>query len=178
VLFQAGSELTAYDLATGKVRWSYAAEGLATVASPVVAGDKVLTWGKQSVLLKPTGRPETPEVAWTSNRLKAGGYATPVFYQDRIYSLNGEILQCGSAADGKVIWDLRLKGPISASPVAAEGRLYIVNEKGVTQVVQLGDKPEIIAENNLGDLFLATPAIANGVIFLRSDKMLYCIGKK
>jgi len=130
------------------------------------------------VALKPGAEGESPAVLWKSNRLKIGGYATPLYYRDHVYTLNSAgVLICGDANTGKMVWDLRLKGPFSASPVAADGRLYIVNEKGLTQVVKLGDKPEIEASNDLADDMLATPAIAADCIFLRSDGWLYCIGK-
>ncbi|HLW68172.1 MAG TPA: PQQ-binding-like beta-propeller repeat protein, partial [Gemmataceae bacterium] len=134
--------------------------------------------GKQTAALKPNPNLGTPDVVWSSTKVKANGYATPLYYRDRIYTLNGPILICADATNGKQLWDLRLKGPIDASPIAADGRIFIVNEKGLTQVIQPGEQPKIITENNLADDILATPAIANGAIFLRSDKMLYCIGKK
>jgi hypothetical protein len=62
--------------------------------------------------------------------------------------------------------------------VIADGRAYVVNDKGRTCVVSLDDKPAVLARNDLGDHFQATPAIANGCIYLRSDKWLYCIGAK
>jgi outer membrane protein assembly factor BamB len=178
ILFQAGAELVAYDPGTGKQRWSYAGEDLSTIPSPIIAKDLVLVPGKQTAALKPNPNLGTPDVVWSSVKVKASGYATPLYYRDRVYTLNAAILVCADAATGKPLWDLRVKGPIDASPIAADGRIYIVNEKGLTQVIQLGEQPEIIAENNLADDILATPAIANGAIFLRSDKMLYCIGKK
>ena len=52
------------------------------------------------------------------------------------------------------------------------------NEDGLTFVVELGDQPKILSENPVGEAILATPAIANGCIFLRSDKHLYCIGSQ
>src|SRR5262249_55631940 len=101
-------------------------------------------------------------------------------YQGKVFSLNGAaVLQCADAKNGKVVWDVRLKGPISASPVAGDGRIYIVNDKGQTQVVKIGEKDGVIeATNDVGEEILATPAIAGGAIFLRSDKRLFCIGKK
>jgi outer membrane protein assembly factor BamB len=177
ILFQAGAELVAYDPATGKPRWTYAGEDLSTIPSPIIAGNLVVVPGKQTTALKPSENLGTPEVVWSSLKVKASGFATPLYYRDRIYTLNGPILICADAANGKQLWDLRLKGPIDASPIAADGRIYVVNEKGLTQVIQLGEQPDIFAENNLADDILATPAIANGAIFLRSDKMLYCIGK-
>ncbi len=136
--------------------------------------------GSELIALKPGAAGETPAVAWKQKKLQPGGYATPLAYHGKVFSLNSTfVLQCADAKNGKLLWDLRLKGPISASPVAGDGRIYIANEKGQTQVVKVGDKEGVIeATNDVGDEILATPAIAGGAIFLRSDARLFCIGKK
>ena len=130
------------------------------------------------VALRPAKDGTEPEVVWRSNKLRAGGYASPVYYQDRVYTFNSVGVVCGDAADGKLLWDQRIAGPMSASPVAGDGKLYLVNEKGTTVVLEAGDQPRILARNQLDDeTILATPAIADGAIFLRSDAHLYCIGR-
>jgi outer membrane protein assembly factor BamB len=181
IIFQGQEELVAYDATNGQRRWSYTGEGgRSSIPSPIVGPDgEVLTPGGDLVALKPAEEGQTPTVLWKASKLKGGGYPTPLYYQGCVYALNSTgILVCGDGKDGKELWRERVKGPIAASPVAADGRIYIVNEKGLTSVVKLGDKPMIEAENDLGDDILATPAIANGCIFLRSDKFLYCIGSK
>ena len=85
------------------------------------------------------------------------------------------MVNCFEAGDGKVVWQQRVKGPFSASPVASDGKVYLVNEDGLTTVVQDGPRPRILRTNPLGDTILATPAIAGGAIYLRSDKYLYCV---
>jgi hypothetical protein len=60
----------------------------------------------------------------------------------------------------------------------ADSKLYVVNEDGDTYVVKLAEQGQLLATNSLGEQVLATPAIADGAIFLRSDKHLFCIGKK
>jgi outer membrane protein assembly factor BamB len=179
VVFQAPDELVAYDLATGKRLWGYGDSRLSEIPSPIIGenGD-VLAPGSEMVALKPGEAGESPRLLWKSNKLRAGGYCTPLYYRGRVYALfsNG-IMQCGDAKTGKIVWDLRLKGPISASPIAADGRIYVVNDAGLTQVVKLGDTGSIESTNSIGDEILATPAIANGAIFMRSDKHLYCVGK-
>lgn len=181
VLFQGADELVAYDLESGKRNWGYAEGKLSTIPSPTL-GEKgeVLVPGGELVALKPGAAGESPEVKWKSARLRPGSYSTPLAYQGKVFSLNGTgVLQCADAKNGKLLWDVRLKGPISASPVAGDGRIYIVNEKGQTQVVKVSDKEGVIeSTNDVGDEILATPAIADGAIFLRSDKHLFCIGAK
>jgi outer membrane protein assembly factor BamB len=173
VLMQGMYGLTAYDPATGAPRWTFDAEELAQIPSPVPAGDLILAPGRGLLALRPTeGGP--PEVVWKSPRL--GSIApTPLVADGRVYVLKGSILVCGSVANGKELWSERLKGSYSASPVLADGKLYLVNEDGVTTVVRPGAKPQVLAANDLRDPMLATPAVARGAIYLRSDKYLYCV---
>ena len=182
VLLQSGGQLTAVDPATGGKRWSFETKGIATASSAVVVGDTVYLPASEFTALKPRADGATPEIRWTSNRLRPG-YSSAVVYQDRVYTLNGGgILVCADAADGKVLWQERVKGPFSSSPVIADGKLYAVNEEGEAFVVELGDKPKLLATNTVKpadkDYFLATPAIADGAIYLRCDAFLWCIGGK
>jgi outer membrane protein assembly factor BamB len=71
-----------------------------------------------------------------------------------------------------------VEGPFSASPVAADGKVYLVNEAGRATVFRAGDRPEVLSENEVGAAILATPALADGAIFLRSDQHLYCISER
>jgi outer membrane protein assembly factor BamB len=68
-------------------------------------------------------------------------------------------------------------GTYSASPVLADGRIYATNEDGVTSVVKAGTEFQVLAENELDDYTLSSPAIAGGRIFLRTTKFLWAIGK-
>lgn len=181
VLLQSGSQLTAVDPATGGKRWAFETKGIATASSAVVVGDTVYLPAGEFTALKPRADGATPDVRWTSNRLRPG-YSSPVVHQDRVYTLNSGILVCADAADGKVLWQERLKGPFSSSPVIADGKLYAVSEEGEAFVVELADKPKLLATNTVKpadkDFFLATPAIAGGAIYLRCDGFLWCIGGK
>ena len=85
-------------------------------------------------------------------------------------------LMCFDGKDGKLAWQERVEGPTSASPVAADGKVYLVNEAGLTVVFRAGDRPETLSRNELGEGVLATPALAERAIFLRSERHLYCIG--
>src|SRR5207253_2414080 len=106
--------------------------------------------------LRPTAS-GSPEVVWKTARLHPA-YATPLYYRDRLYVINSgtEILHCADVRTGKVLWQQRLKGSFSASPVAAAGRLYLVNEEGLAFVIEPGDEPRVVAENALGETMLAT----------------------
>ena len=87
-------------------------------------------------------------------------------------------MACADLKTGKRLWQLRLKGPFTSSPVAAGGHLFFFNEKGLGQVVKPGDKRGTIAgEGDLGETILATPAISNGAIYVRSDGHLWKIAR-
>jgi outer membrane protein assembly factor BamB len=77
-------------------------------------------------------------------------------------------------ASGKLLWQERVTGPFSASPVVADDKIYVVNEKGRIFVLQTGEQSKILGTGDLDDVILATPAIADGAVFFRSDRWVYC----
>jgi outer membrane protein assembly factor BamB len=85
---------------------------------------------------------------------------------------------CFDTATGKRHWQARLGNHYSASLVAAEGLVYFLADDGTTKLVRPGPKPEIVAENALGEYCYASPAISQGQLFIRGEKHLYCIGAK
>jgi outer membrane protein assembly factor BamB len=101
-----------------------------------------------------------------------------LFYQGLLYVTNEiGIVLCADAATGKPVWRERLGGIFFASPVAGDGKIYLVSETGETFVLQSGREAKVLSKNDLGERFLASPAISEGLLFLRSDDMLFCIGK-
>jgi outer membrane protein assembly factor BamB len=177
VVFQNERAVTAYDPATGKVRWTYPTEKGSTIPSPVVSGDLVFAPGTQLVALRPGADGATPEVVWRSNKLSSG-FPSPLVYKDRIYAVTRLGVNCVSAKNGELLWQQRVKGPFAASPVVGDGKMYVTTEDGVVTVLKLGDRSEVLAVNEMDDTLLATPAIAGGRLYLRSDKYLYCVGGK
>jgi len=104
---------------------------------------------------------------------------TPIGYQDRIYMVrNGGILTCMDAATGRVVYRGRVgaHGPYFSSPVIAGGRLYVTSGEGVVSVLALGDHLEVLATNDLGESVMATPAVAGGVLYLRTASALFAFG--
>jgi outer membrane protein assembly factor BamB len=156
--------------------WNYKSRNLGSVPSPVLADDLVIVPGNPSVALR-VSEDGKPEVVWKSRKL-AVAYASLVAYKGRIYALTGIGVACLDAAMGEEIWRERLGSGFSASPVIADGKLYVAKEGGDTSVVELGETPKILANNALKETLLATPAIANVAIYLRTEKHLYCIAAK
>jgi outer membrane protein assembly factor BamB len=178
VLFQGDGAAEAVDAKTGKTIWSFDGPGLATIPSPTYAdGVLYLTSGRGSVVaVKPLENSKSEELFRADNVL--AGYPSPVVYQGKLYGLTDVAVTCFDLKTKTELWKQRVEGKFSATPVIADGKLYAVNEKGRGFVLDItGDKPKVIAKNDIDDKIQATPAIANGAIYLRSDSMLYCIGK-
>jgi outer membrane protein assembly factor BamB len=82
------------------------------------------------------------------------------------------------AKTGERVWQQRVEGIFSASPVAGDGKVYFASETGETIVMKSGRTPEVIARNDIGERLMASPAISNGQIFLRTDNQLFAIGRR
>ena len=183
-----GDCVTGHDLATGKELWR--GNGLnpqnnpnfRTIASAVVFDGMIYAPTRERPLIafKAGGRGNITEShkAWTFN---AGpDVPTPVTDGKYFYSFNDRgIVYCLDAKTGATIWGpQRIKPAIySASPVLADGKIYITNEDGVTTVLKAGDKFEVLAENDFAEYTLSSPAISDGRIYMRTTAFLYAIGK-
>ncbi|HEV8482214.1 MAG TPA: PQQ-binding-like beta-propeller repeat protein [Blastocatellia bacterium] len=117
-------------------------------------------------------------VAW---KLKRGVSNKPsiLLVDDLIFMINDTgIASCIEAKSGEVIWQKRIGGEYSASPVYAEGRVWLFSEDGKTSVIRSGRNFELLAENQLDEGFLSSPAIANNAFYLRTRTHLYRIEKR
>jgi outer membrane protein assembly factor BamB len=102
----------------------------------------------------------------------------PVLWGALLFTVTDDgIARAIDAYDGHLRWKQRLKGDYKASPVAAEGRIYFLNTSGLCTVVSAADRFERLAENQLPDTTLASPAISGGKIFIRGRSTLYAVGK-
>jgi outer membrane protein assembly factor BamB len=120
-------------------------------------------------------------IAWAHPR--QGNYMqTPIVVGNRLYGCtDGGVLTCFNAIDGKIIYSERLGGPTqgyTASPVSDGRHLYFPGETGKVMVVPATDQFSVVATNNLGDNCMASPAIADGTIFFRTQGKLIAIGEK
>jgi hypothetical protein len=88
------------------------------------------------------------------------------------------VLTSASVETGEINWRLRIKGPISGSPIVTNQNLFIFNEEGLCQVIDISLKSEakVLKEIDLKDTILCTPAAVQGSLFVRSDRKLWKIG--
>jgi outer membrane protein assembly factor BamB len=104
--------------------------------------------------------------------------ASPVVVGEEIYFVSDSgIATCLDARTGKEHWSERLGGDFSASPVCADGRLYFQNETGTGYVVAVGKQFTLLAKNELDERTLASPAVLDGSLLLRSQAHLWRVGK-
>jgi outer membrane protein assembly factor BamB len=170
--------VAAVEPATGKVVWEYT-DGGSSIPSCAASGGILFVPTKRGLTaLQPGAGGEKPKQLWQSSRLRAGT-PSPIVLGEKVFILNDAgILTCGAVATGERLWQLRLKGPFSATPVAVGHFLFCVSESGVAQVVDTS-KPEgeVVSELELGETILSTPSISRGAIYFRSDARIWKIGK-
>jgi outer membrane protein assembly factor BamB len=177
VLLQSKSSLSAHEPRTGRELWRHAAP-CSTLSSAACAGDRVyLPAGGGVVALAFDPQKRSVGVLWEEPRLRAEN-ASPVCHEGRLYTVKSPgILVCGDAATGKVLWQVRLKGPIWATPVLAGGHAYLVNHEGLVQVVRLGTEGSLAGSGQIDGGILASPAVADGAIYFRSNRHLWKIAR-
>ncbi len=174
VLFLGQSELTAYDAATGAKRTSVKVSG--SIPSPSVLPSGAVLCPVGGVAMLDFADDKGKEV-WKSPKLQTG-MSSPVAHEGKVYGVTSAgFLTCLDQATGKQLWQERVPGRYSASPVVGDGKIYLLNEAGTLVTVGLGDKPEILAQSETGERGQATPAISGGLVFVRTAKSLFCVGK-
>jgi outer membrane protein assembly factor BamB len=182
-----------YDPETGKELWRLGKHSEITVPTPFMAKGLVfVTSGYRPVqpiyAIRPGGRgdislkdgeTQSEQIAWSKSR--GGPYMpTPIAYGDYLYTCpNNGVIGCYEIATGKQLYSQRLPGSggYTASPVAADGKLYFTSEEGFVCVVKAGPKYELLARNAVGEVCMATPAITDGVLFVRTQHHVIALGR-
>lgn len=179
-------KVRSYDADTGALLWECSGLGANVIPAPVLHKDTVLVMsgfrdpklmairlGKEGDL---TG---TDSILWTQTR-GLSYTPSPVLFENKFYTLtdNG-LLSCFDANTGEPYYHqarLPQTDSFKASPVGADGKLYLASENGVVTVVRMGEKFEVIATNPMEDqMFIASPVVVAGELFLRSQNQLFCI---
>src|SRR5688572_19748694 len=186
LITSAAEAIIAYDPLTGKELWRHKGLESNAVPSAVVSNDLVVVTSgypaKIALALKAGGTGDvtgTPRLVWSYN--KGTAYVpSPILYGQYIYLMTDRgLLTCLDAMTGKVQYEgARVPKPVLflASPVAYEGKILLTSEEGDTFMLKAGPKHELIRTNSLGEPVYASPAIADGKVFIRGEKNLYAIG--
>lgn len=189
VIVSGGDLVTGHDPDTLKELWradvlnptNYAMNRI--IASPLVKNGIVYASSrvKPFVALKPGGQGDVSNshVMWTY--ANGPDVPTPVSNGELLFIANDRgIVFCLDAKSGAEVWSGQriAKAIYSSSPVLADGKVYITNEDGTTTVIKAAREFEVLAENKLEEYTLSSPAISDGQIFMRTEKALYCIGKR
>lgn len=179
----AGNVVQGFDLETGRRIWTAENSGEGVVPSLVIGEGLVFAtsgFGDSTIrAIRTGGKGDVTDthIVWQStedvSKIPSMLYVRPFLY---MVTETG-VAKCLRAATGREIWRERLGGKHSASPIWADGRIYFLSEKGKTTVIKDSGEFEVIAENELNEKCIASPAVSQKQIFIRSDKNVFCIGK-
>jgi len=186
-LITSGTEaIISYDPATGKELWTHKGVESNAIPSPVANSEMAfLVAGfpaKIAMALKLGG---SGDLTGSANEVwkysKGTAYVpSPILYQDYLYIMTDRgILTCIDARTGEVKYEggrIPIPATFTASPVAFDGKLLLTSEDGDTFIIKSGPKHEVLGTNSVGEPVYASPAIADGRIFIRGEHNLYCIG--
>ena len=181
VIVNSTERLDAYDLKTGAFLWHAGEVSRFAVPTPVFH-DGVLyaSRGYRSgpyMAIRPGGRGDVNSRILWSVATGAPYVSSLLHYDGVIYMANDVgVLTAVEAKTGTRLWQQRVDGVFSASPVAGGGHIYFVSENGETVVVKAGRQPEVVARNAIGERAVASPAISGGRIFIRTDRHVFAIG--
>lgn len=177
-----GDRVQGFNAQTGERTWSIYSQGEGVTPSPVVGDGLIFTSSGfeaptiRAIRIGGKGEVTKSHIAWEQTK-GVPALASPLFVAPYLYTITRDnILHCIQAADGEIVWQQRLTGVHSASPVLADGKIYVLSEDGVTLVLRPGSKYEEIARNSLEETCLASMAVSQGQFFIRTATHLYCIG--
>ncbi len=195
LIANASNFIRGYDPRTGKELWRLGRSSKITAPTPIFADDMlvvasgrgperpifVVKAGARGDLTLPEGKTSSDAVIWS--RTGRGSYMpTPLIYNGILYVLaNNGTFDAYNLKTGAEIYRQRLPlvgSGFSASPVAADGKIYLSNEDGEILVVAAGEKFNHIATNSMGELLMSTPALSEGVMYVRSAGSLFAVGRR
>jgi outer membrane protein assembly factor BamB len=185
VVSAAGDVIQGHDPTTGELIWTVHSQGEGVTPSIVLADGLVYTC---SGFEEPTirvvraggeGDITDTHIAWEQKQ-GVPSLSSLLYVDPHIYAVTDTgIVNCFDAKTGEEVWQKRIGGKHSASPIYAEGNIYFLSElDGETIIIKAGDEFEEVARSVLGETCKASIAASQGNLFIRSDKHLFCIGEK
>jgi outer membrane protein assembly factor BamB len=183
LIVNSSPRIDSYEPKTGRLLWHATAPVRSPIAVPTHA-DGVLytsrgTRGGPYMAIRLGGRGDVSQshVLWTVPT-GAPYVSSLLHYDGLVYMANDSgIVTCVDPRTGRRVWQERIRGIFSASPVAADGKVYLTSETGEVIVLRAGREPLVLGRSPLGERGSATPAISNGRIFIRTDRHLVAVGR-
>jgi len=179
----AGNVVQGFDLETGKRIWTAENSGEGVVPSVVIGEGLIFVtsgFGDSAIrAIRTGGKGDVTKthIAWESkedvSKIPSMLYVRPFLF----FVTDTGVAKCLRASTGEEIWRKRLQGKHSASPIWADGRIYFLSEKGKTTVIPDTGEFKVLAENELEEKCIASPAVSRKQIFIRSENNIFCIGK-
>ncbi|MCP4610096.1 MAG: PQQ-binding-like beta-propeller repeat protein [Planctomycetes bacterium] len=183
LISSAGDVVQGFNLKTGRRIWTVANSGEGVVPSLVIGEGLIFAtsgFGDSAIrAIRTGGKGNVTEthIAWESaedvTKVPSMLYVKPFLF---LVTETG-VAKCLRASTGKEIWRERLTGKHSASPIWADGKIYFLSDKGKTTVTADGGEFKVIAENELNEKCIASPAVSQKQIFIRAEQNIYCIGR-
>ncbi|MEX2286965.1 MAG: PQQ-binding-like beta-propeller repeat protein [Planctomycetaceae bacterium] len=181
LVYNGSNRVVGYSPDTGNQIWSVAGSTHEAIPTIVVGGGLIFSASGRNgsiLAIRPGGSGDVTATHVLWNNPRGGPHVTsPVYYDRKLFLVSDTgVASCLDAMTGATIWQKRLRGRFSTSPLEIGGILLLTNEDGRCFILRAGDKFELIAENDLAENTLATPAILDGRIYFRTAENLICIG--
>ncbi len=180
----AGNVVQGFDLETGKRIWTAENSGEGVVPSVVIGEGLIFVtsgFGDSAIrAIRTGGKGDVTKthIVWESkedvSKIPSMLYVRPFLF----FVTDTGVAKCLRASTGDEIWRERLQGKHSASPIWANGKIYFLSEEGKTTVVPDTGEFKVLAENELNEKCIASPAVSQKQIFIRSENNIFCIGKR
>ncbi len=183
IVSAAGDRVQAFDAKTGTRIWSVYSQGEGVTPTPALGKGMIYTSSGfeeptiRAIRLDGSGDVTDTHIIWEQTK-GVPAMPSPLLVGPHLYTITRDnILYCIDAEDGQPLWNKRLSGTHSASPVFADGRIYILSETGTTLVLEPGSQYKELASNPLDEKCLASMAVSDGHFFIRGINHLFCIGR-
>ena len=185
VISEAGDVVQGFDVQTGERLWSQQVLGEGKVPSTLIGEGLVFTaggWaGKETMkAFKLGGKGDLKETQLVWEQKKGMPKVPSMLYvKPHLFAItDGGVASCLKAATGELVWQERVGGNFSATPVAADGKIYFLGDNGETTIIEAGPEFKVLAKNPLSEKLQASMAVSQGQLFIRTEKNLFCIGGK
>ena len=176
IVLSANPNVAAYDISTGQELWSVDCMSGEVGPSPAYGGGLVYAGNEYAKLV--AINPANGEMVWDDNYYLPE-VSSPVYHEGLLYiATSYAVFACFDATNGEFLWEFDAENGFYSSPVIADGKIFIFDLDGQAYVFQPGRAANLISSPVLGEKVFATPVFADGRLYIRGNRNLYCIGSE